>query len=170
MKRSRRQRLLRGTWGERGQTLVEFAFVSIAFFIVMFAIFDGARLFQSWVTLQHAARSGARYAVTGRITCSEYPSGNNRDNCIRSTGKGATRGLAGGGQSGTDISVTFLYWDYPAYSGSGSAGAGLQCDAVEVSVSYTHHFVFPVLDVLAPSGVSVIGRQRMVNEPFGPCS
>ncbi len=169
MRRSRR-RLRDGSWRERGQALVEFAFVSLAFFVVMFAIFDGARLFQSWVTLQHAARSGARYAVTGQINCPEYPGGNNRDNCIRSTSKGATTGLAGGGQSGPGTNVTFKFWDYPSYAGSGTTGSGLQCDAIEVSVSYTHQFVFPVLELIAPSGVSVVGRQRMVNEPFGPCS
>jgi Flp pilus assembly protein TadG len=153
---------------ERGQAIVEFAFVSIAFFFLVFGIIDFARLFQSWVTVQHAAREGARYAVTGQVACTGYS--DDRPACIIQKAKKATSGLNGGGISGTGITVSTKYWDYPAYAGSGTTGAGSQCDAVEVEVAYTHTFVLPVLQVIAPSGVSIAGKQRMVNEPFGPCS
>ena len=154
---------------ERGQALVEFALVSLAFFVLVFGILDGARLFQSWTTVQHASREGARYAVTGRVDCDGIT--DDRLACIAQTAVEATTGLSGGGISGSDVAVTFKKWDYPAYSGSGVAGdPGDQCDAIEVSVSYTHGFLFPVLQVLAPSGVDLTGRQRMVNEPFGPCT
>lgn len=163
--RAARQRRL----GERGQTIVEFGLVSIVFFMLVFGIMDVARLFQSWVAIQHASREGARYAITGRIDCPGLS--NDRPGCIVRTSKNATAGLTGGGLSGTDISVSYKSWDYPSYAGAGLASnAGQQCDAVQVTVSYTHHFVTPFLLLVAPSGVPMSGSQRMVNEPFGPCS
>jgi len=154
--------------GERGQSIVEFAFVSLVFFLLVFGIIDFSRFFQSWVTVQHAAREGARYAITGQVACTGYT--NDRDACIAATAKKATAGLNGGGPGGTAVTVSFKSWQYPAYSDPAAAGdSGDQCDAIEVEVDYTHSFVLPVLQVLAPSGVNLAGRQRMVNEPFGPC-
>lgn len=162
--RSRRKRR-----GESGQTLVEFALVSLVFFLVVFGIFDGTRLFESWVAVQHASREGARYAVTGRIDC-DYGTGD-RNACIIGMAKAATEGLNGGGLDGADVSVTYKSWDYPDYAGSGTPNfSGVQCDAIEVRVAYTHHFVLPFFQALAPSGISIAGTQRMVNEPFGPCT
>lgn len=163
MKRSHRR------WGERGQALVEFAVVSVVFFMLVFGIFDMARLFQSWVTVEHASREGARYAITGQINCTEYPTGSHRDDCIVKKTKLATTGLNGGGVSGTDITVRFKYWDYPSYAGSGATGSGSQCDQIEVKTEYTHHFVTPFLEAIFPSGIPIYGTQRMTNEPFGPC-
>lgn len=166
MKRRRILPRIKGA-GERGQTLVEFALVSIIFFMFVFALFDGTRLFESWVTVQHAARTGARYAVTGQITC-EW--GSTRNECITDTAKNATAGMNGGGIDGSRVTVTTKFWDYPTYAGSGSTGSGVQCDAVEVRVAYTHRFVVPFFTLIAPGGVSIAGSQRMVNEPFGPCT
>jgi len=154
--------------GEKGQALVEFALVSLVFFVFAFGIFDLARLFQSWVGVQHAARDGARFAITGQVVCTGQT--DNRAACITARAKSATSGMNGGGASGSNVSVSFKYWDYPAYSGSGTSGPGSQCDQIEVTVSYTHHFASPFLQVFAPSGVGIKGSQRMTNEPFGPCS
>ncbi len=138
------------------------------FFFLVFGIVDFARFFQSWVTLQHAARTGARYAVTGQVTCTGFT--DDRDACITLKAKTATTGLTGGGSSGTDVTVSFKSWQYPDYADPATVDdSGSQCDAVEVTVTYTHHFVLPVLTAIAPSGVTLHGSQRMVNEPFGPC-
>jgi hypothetical protein len=156
--------------GERGQALVEFAIVSIVFLMVVFAIMDFALLLQSWVTVQHAAREGARYAVTGQVACNGVT--DDRPACITQVAKRATTGLYGGGESGSEVAVSYESWDYE----NGFADPpkpndpGAQCDAIEVDVSYTYHFVTPFLKALAPGGLALAGRQRMLNEPFGPCS
>jgi Flp pilus assembly protein TadG len=154
---------------ERGVVLVEFALTAMIFFMLVFGILDFARLFQSWVTVQHAAREGARYAVTGQVKCTGYT--DNRTACITQKAKEATTGLNGGGTSGVKVTVSYQSWDYEDnYADPPNANnAGSQCDAVEIQVSYTHDLVFPLLSVLAPGGVDIAGRQRMVNEPFGPC-
>jgi TadE-like protein len=158
-------------WGERGQALVEFALVSVLFFMLSFGVFDLARLFQSWVTVQHASRESARYAITGRADCDGALS---RDACIVWVAKNATEGLARAGVSGADVQVETEAWDYDFDTASwldpGVEGdTGLQCDQIEVTVEYKHKFVLPVLSALAPGGVTVVGRQRMTNEPYAPC-
>jgi hypothetical protein len=163
-----------GTWRERGQALVEFGIVAVAFFFLSFGVFDLARLFQSWVTVQHASREAARYAITGQITC-DGTSG--RDNCIVWEAEHATDGLARGGPGGSDVSVEMRAWDYdcdasnnctwpdPAVDGA----SGKECDQIEVIVSYKHKFTLPVLSAISPNGVDVVGRQRMTMEPFAQC-
>jgi hypothetical protein len=154
---------------ERGQVLVEFGLVAVVFFLFLFGVFDAARLFQSWITVQHAAREGARYGITGRSEC-DGPT-DTRVDCVIWTAKNATTGLNGGGDGGADISVTYKAWDYSSYSGAGTANVlGKPCDQIEVSVSYTHHFATPLLQAIVPGGVSVTGSQRMTNEPFGACT
>ena len=49
----------------RGQTLAEFAISLPILLLLLFGILEFGRLFQSWVTIQNAARTAARYAITG---------------------------------------------------------------------------------------------------------
>ncbi|MGE0057984.1 MAG: TadE/TadG family type IV pilus assembly protein [Dehalococcoidia bacterium] len=155
---------------ESGQALVEFALVSVLFFMLLFGIFDSIRLLQSWVTVQHAARESARYAITGQVACPEFSGGNQRVACTVDKAKSSTTGIPGGGSDSTSVSVTYKYWDYPAFSGSGATGLGEPCDQVEIAVSYRHHFATPIIAAIVPGGVDIVGRQRMTNEPFGSCS
>ena len=48
---------------ERGQALVEFAFVISIFLVVVFWIFEFGNLFRVQIELQNAVRDGARYAA-----------------------------------------------------------------------------------------------------------
>jgi Flp pilus assembly protein TadG len=164
-----------GTWGERGQALAEFGIVAIAFFFLSFGVFDLARMFQSWVTVQHASREAARYAITGLNSCDGAL---NRDACIEWVAKNATDGLARAGADGSapDIEVETEAWDYdkdPAgdsWLTTGVSGAtGKECDQIEVTVKYKHTFSLPVLSAISPNGVTVVGRQRMTMEPYGEC-
>jgi Flp pilus assembly protein TadG len=159
------------SWEQRGQALVEFALVSVLFFMLSFGVFDMARLFQSWVTVQHASREAARYAITGLATCD---GANDRDSCITWMAKNATGGLTRAGVNGSAVTVSTEAWDYDFDTSNwlepGTVGdTGLQCDQIEVTVSYKHKFVLPVLEAIAPNGVTVVGRQRMTIEPYAPC-
>ncbi len=167
-----------GTRRERGQALVEFGIVAVAFLFLSFGVFDLARLFQSWVTVQHASREAARYAITGQVNC-DGASGD-RDACIVWVAKNATDGLARGGADGVspNIEVETRAWDYDCDS-SGycdwpdpavNNAFGKECDQIEVIVSYKHKFTLPVLTAIAPNGVTVVGRQRMTMEPYGECN
>jgi Flp pilus assembly protein TadG len=56
----------------QGQTLAEFAITLPILLILTFGIIEFGRIFQAWVTLQNAARAGARYASTGQYDESRY--------------------------------------------------------------------------------------------------
>lgn len=149
---------------DQGQALVEFGLVSIVFLTMVFGIIDFARLMQSWVTVQYAAREGARYALTGRSDCATY--GDNRLNCIIDTAKGATTGLYG---APGNVTVKVRRWAYPNYANPPlENSAGVACDSVEVEVDYNHQLITPLVSAIV-SHVSLAGKERALNEPFGPC-
>ena len=50
-----------------GQGLVEFAVVLPILLALIFGIIEFSRIFAAWLAVQNAARSVARYAITGRF-------------------------------------------------------------------------------------------------------
>lgn len=58
--------------GKKGQTLAEFALTLPILLLLLFGIIEFGRLFQSWVTLQNAARTAVRYASTGQYKEDRY--------------------------------------------------------------------------------------------------
>ena len=61
----------------RGQTLVEFALTLPILLMLIWAIIEFGRIFQAWVTIQNAARTAARYAVTGQYNQTWFQDMNN---------------------------------------------------------------------------------------------
>ncbi len=59
----------------KGQTLAEFALTLPILLLLLFGIIEFGRLFQSWVTLQNAARTAVRYASTGQYKEDRYDIG-----------------------------------------------------------------------------------------------
>ncbi len=150
---------------EVGQSLAEFALIAPIFFLMVFGIVDLSRAFQSYTTIQEAARSGARYAVTGRIDCTGVAI-QNRDACIKHTVDVRVKGLS----DAASITTTYRSWGYPAYADPPTQNdAGQQCDAVEVEVHYAYKPMTPIFSTLIGT-VPMGARERLVNEPFGTCS
>jgi hypothetical protein len=154
-----------GSGRELGQSLAEFALVAPILFILIFGLIDTARLYNAWVTTQHAAREAARYGVTGRTDCTV--STTDRLACIEHTARAQTQGLT---NNATDVSVGVRSWEYPTYADPPTDGsAGEQCDALEVYVEYDFTTSIPgIAAIFGP--VQLVARERLVNEPFGPCS
>ncbi len=148
---------------EQALTLVEMAIVTPALFLLLFGIVELGRLMNAWVSVQHAAQLGARYAVTGRETCSS--GGTDRLSCIVSEARAGLAHLPGGASA----PVTVRSWAYPNYTVMTPNSAGQPCDAVEVQVQYTFSLVAPLIAALVPQ-VTLTGSQRFLNEPFGRCS
>lgn len=149
---------------QRGQALVEFALVAPILVILIFGFVDVARLYNAWVTIQGAAREGARYGVTGRSDCPADP--DNRLVCIKYWTSQQAKSLT---NSSTELQVTVRSWDYPSYADPANEGVpGDQCDALEVQVEYDFQPSTPLADTLL-GGVHLTGRERLVNEPYGPC-
>lgn len=55
-----------GSNRQRGATMVEFALVSPLLFLLMMATIDLSAMMWANLSMQHAVREGARYALTGR--------------------------------------------------------------------------------------------------------
>ncbi len=53
-------------WKTKGQALAEMALILPLLLILLVGIFEGARIIQSYLTVQEAARIAARYAITGQ--------------------------------------------------------------------------------------------------------
>lgn len=139
--------------------------VAPVFFLLIFGIIDMARLYNAWVTLQGAAREGARYGVTGRSDCAI--ASDDRHQCILYVTKQRTLGLT---NAASNVVVRVRSWDYPTYADPPTENdPGAQCDAIEVQVEYDFTAATPLVDsILGP--VHLTTRERLVNEPFGPCS
>lgn len=161
----RKPRVTRRRRPENGQSLAEFALIAPIFFLMIFGIIDLSRAFQAYVTIQEAARGGARYAVTGRIDCTGVAI-QNRNNCIIHTVDVRVKDL----DDHDSVTTSYRKWTYPTYADPPTEGdAGQQCDAVEVEVEYTFHPITPVISRLIPD-VPMQAKERLVNEPFGTCS
>jgi Flp pilus assembly protein TadG len=151
------------TRNELGQALAEFALAAPIFFLLVFGIVDLARCYNAWVSVQSAAREGARYAVTGRSDCD---GASERTECIEEVAREHAGHLA---NSSKALTVSMRSWNQPEYADPAiEDDAGNQCDAVEVSVKYEFKPAVPVIgNIIGP--VTMTGSERMVNEPFGKC-
>jgi Flp pilus assembly protein TadG len=163
IKRASRVRRLRGSLG---QSMAEFALVAPLFFLTIFGIVDFSRMVQTYVTMQHSAREGARYAVTGRADCNATtPS---RMNCINYVAHSQANNLA---NQSTALAVTVQSWPFLPSATFGTPvanSAGQQCDAVEVRVQYDYHPMTPIISKIIGT-VPLHATERLVNEPYGPC-
>ena len=149
-----------------GQTLAEFALVAPLFFLTVFGIVDFSRMVQTYVTMQHSAREGARYAVTGRTDCGATTP--TRLTCIDYVVHSQANNLV---NQATTLSVSLTSWAFlpGATFGTPVAGsAGQQCDAVEVKVQYDYHPMTPIINKIIGT-VPLHATERLVNEPYGPC-
>src|SRR5271165_6123926 len=79
----------------RGSSIIEFAVVVPAFFLLLFALLDFSRLFYVQLTLQNAVRQAGRYAITGNhIADPNHPGQNlSRVNFIIQVAQNAAQGL-----------------------------------------------------------------------------
>lgn len=59
--------LRKGAGRQRGNTVVEFALIAVVFFTLLTTVLEFGFMFWSNLTMQHAVREGARYAITGRV-------------------------------------------------------------------------------------------------------
>ncbi|MFN2270239.1 MAG: TadE/TadG family type IV pilus assembly protein [Anaerolineae bacterium] len=153
----------------KGQGLVEFALVLPVILFAFCVIIESGRLFHAYTTVQHAAREGARYAVTGQEM---LDAGMDRVESIKWVTKKA---------SGSLMVDPDKYWDIddssPYYGDSGALiirvwgpdginDAGGPGERVKVSVAHNMPIITPLLLPIT-SYVRVTGEVEMINEGFG---
>ena len=121
---------------ERGQTLIEFAFIAPIIFIFLFTIVDFGIALDRRITLQHAVREGARAAAV-------------------EVDEAAAREATLNQAQGLEPVVAVCFCDQ---DGSGQAET---MEPVKVSASFTYHFTIPFGSLLGAIGIPVGGGIEM---------
>lgn len=153
---------------KNGQATLEFAFVAILFFGLLFVIIDIGALFFVNLTMQHAVREGTRRAVTGNtysaidrrtavITQIREQSMGFYDKNTRTVKEPTIKVITPG-------NVTFANYTGGVTQTSNPGQAG---DTIVVSLTYSWPLLTPILRPFFPGGeYTFTVRSTMRNEPF----
>ena len=124
----------------KGQTLVEFALVTVLFLMLLFGITEFSRALWTWNAIVHATREGARYAVV------EAPTSTDTE-VIKYVVYHDPAGTASSapvvpGLSESNVTVTYLKYDGTTVGSTVSAKTGADVIQVRI-VGYTFNFLVP---------------------------
>jgi hypothetical protein len=167
-----------------GQALVEFALMLTVLLMLIFLIIEGSRILWGLVTVQNAAREGARYAITGRhmgpecavqdlpkftYLCAEADMAMLRTaSIISATHRGLT-GLPLDEMSGTmedDNYYQIWIWGADMENNPRPNFGGAPGKPVVVRAMYRVPIITPFFNAIVPS-VPVVGQVTEYNENFG---
>ncbi|MEM9774914.1 MAG: TadE/TadG family type IV pilus assembly protein [Chloroflexota bacterium] len=158
-----------------GQALVEFALIIIVLLMLIFLIIELGRIAWAWSAVQNAARSGARYAITGQSVagiCDTEPVG-----CLarsESVEQVALQSLTGWTirqdvefQDNNFTAIEIFGFNSALNGGEMQRGfAGEPGQPVVVRVTYNVPVVTPLLRPIVEN-VPVFGQITLTNELFG---
>jgi Flp pilus assembly protein TadG len=154
---------------EKGQATVEFALTALLLFSLLFAIIDLAVMFYVNLTMQHAVREGARFAITGQGGTDEA-----RKNALVFKIMSSSNGLYKNDLNQNDPAVNVLtpsstsgflnYTGTPAPDSTGKPG-----QIIIVSLDYTWPLLTPTLKPFFTDGrYTFTVRATMKNELWRP--
>jgi hypothetical protein len=128
---------------ERGQALLEFAFVVPIFLVLTFGIVDFGWALKSWITVTNAAREGARFGTVG-WPAGSYPTDCNTSSADDITVVGRTcTAVADNLDHVRNVSVTCQERNGIGVD-CGGTGQGETGDSVVVTIDYSYDFITPL--------------------------
>jgi Flp pilus assembly protein TadG len=151
---------------KKGQTTAEFAIVAIVLLGLVFAVIDFGYMLYVNLTMQHAVREGARYAITGRSDLS--PAGV-RASVVQKI-KDSSIGLCG--RQACSITFFRLQSGSPVElptdpNDSRSLVVGGPRELIVIRVAYSWPLLTPIVKPFFPDGkYSFTVGATMKNEPF----
>src|SRR3990172_11341519 len=125
---------------KKGQTMVEFALIGILLFGLVFAVIDFGYMFYVNLTMQHAVREGARYAITGS---SSLDPGGVRASVIQKI-KNSSVGLC------DKYTCTFTF--VTLNSNPNDPNVGEPSELITIRVAYSWPLLTPILKPFFPDG------------------
>lgn len=136
-------------WGrhDEGVSLVEFAASAVLLLTLLFGIVDFARAMYTWAFVSWAAQSGTRYAIVRGARWAGVSCASTTTLDCDATSANVTsyvQGLAPPGVTGSNVQVN-PQWPAITPDGTSCSTVNSQGCLVEVTVSYTFHFVTPFL-------------------------
>ncbi|MEF2231462.1 MAG: TadE family protein [Pseudodesulfovibrio sp.] len=144
----------------RGLATMEFALILPLILAFALAVIEGGMMFYSWLTIQKAAQSGARFAATGQ---------GEDDGTRFARILGVTEDWMTHLDKG-EKTIVITSWPSSLPAGDGVEGnAGGPCQMVEVAVTYAYHPFTPVIGDALPDTIDLYGADRKLNEPWRPC-
>lgn len=162
-----------------GQALVEFALIIIVLLAIIFLIIEASRILWGWITVQSAAREGARYATTGQFdgpdcAVNDLPKFTDRCDDLRvaSVISKTHTGLGGLPLNETSFTHEDEFYYYIEVLGVDETGAlrpdfaGIPEKPVVVRVTYRVPIITPLFEPII-SSIPVYGQVTMNNESFG---
>lgn len=118
--------------GERGQALIEFAFIAPFLLVLLLTIVDFGIALDRREVIQHAVREGARYGAVGHSVAE-----------IKQRASDQSQGVL----DPADITVCYVDGD------GGSPNAGIAGSSVRVSATFTYQFSLGAGELLTAFGV-----------------
>lgn len=142
-----------------GASIVEFAIIVPAFLLIMLGIIEMSMMYFADLTMQHAVREGARYAITGQSNLDPNTSNQQRYQAVLQKIKDSSMGIYD--QVSPVVSV----------NGSTATSAGMFGDAgdvVVISIDCTWQFSTPIISALFTDGKArFVVAATMRNESYG---
>lgn len=153
------QSSLPGNSRQAGATVVEFAIIAPAFLLLMIAVIELSMAYFANLTMQHAVREGARYAVTGQSNLDPSASNQQRYQAVIQKIKDSSMGMYD--KVNPVISV----------NGVSTTSAGMfgnAGDIVVISVDCSWAFSTPMIAAFFKDGKAhFVVAATMRNESFG---
>ncbi len=163
---SRKSTAARPAAGELGSTTVEFALVIIPLMALVFMLMDTAWLIFARATIQHAAREGVRFGVTGQILAPAACLGDSVREVVVANAFGFVT------SSNSSSMVTVTYYNPATLIAVTGAGATAGGNVIEVTISGLNIKPFaPVWRTGSPVSLSATASDALEGPPNGimPC-
>lgn len=112
---------------EQGSQIIELGLVILPLFALIFLVVDVCWIIFAQASLQHAAREGVRFAVTGQLP----PAFQHQDDAIRSV----VQENAFGFLSGSSGTITIQYYDPTTLKPASGVGSNSGGNLLQISIS-----------------------------------
>ncbi|MCC7600353.1 pilus assembly protein [Janthinobacterium sp. FW305-129] len=144
---------------QAGATLVEFAIIAPVFLLLLIGMIELSMAYFANLTMQHAVREGARYAVTGNKDLDPASSNQQRYQAVIQKMKASSMGIYDKVNPVITVNGT---------SGTSTGMFGNSGDIVVISVAYNWKFATPLMAAFYKDGKSpYVVAATMRNESFG---
>ncbi|MCX7294193.1 MULTISPECIES: TadE family protein [unclassified Janthinobacterium] len=148
-----------GSIRQAGASLVEFAIIAPAFLLLMIGVIELSMAYFANLTMQHAVREGARYAVTGNKDLDPASSNQQRYQAVIQKMKASSMGIYDKVNPIITVNGT---------SGTSAGMFGNSGDIVVISVECNWKFATPLMAAFFKDGKSrFVVAATMRNESFG---
>jgi Flp pilus assembly protein TadG len=145
---------------EQGSEIIEFGLVILPLFALMFLVVDVCWIIFAQAAIQHAAREGVRFAVTGQLP----PAFKHQDDAIRSVVETNAFGFL----SGSTGNITIQYYDPTTLKPANGVGSNSGGNLLQISISGVQISPFgPVLRDSTAVTLSASSSDVMESSPGG---